>query len=155
MKKVFHKIHLWLSVPFGLLITLICFSGAMLVFETEVMELCRRDLYYVEKVGPAPLPMDKVVEKVSATLPDSVSVTGITASSDPERAWQVNLSKPRRASIYVDQYTGVIKGKYERAPFFMTMFRLHRWLLDSMKPDGGIFWGKMIVGTATPVQKRL
>ena len=26
------------------------FSGAMLVFETEVMELCRRDLYYVEKV---------------------------------------------------------------------------------------------------------
>ncbi len=149
MKKVFRKIHLWLSVPFGLLITLICFSGAMLVFETEVMELCRRDLYYVEKVGPAPLPMDKVAEKVSATLPDSVSVTGITASSDPERAWQVNLSKPRRASIYVDQYTGVIKGKYERAPFFMTMFRLHRWLLDSMKSDGGIFWGKMIVGTAT------
>ena len=53
MKKVFRKIHLWLSVPFGLLITLICFSGAMLVFETEVMELCHRDLYYVEKVGTA------------------------------------------------------------------------------------------------------
>ena len=149
MKKVFRKIHLWLSVPFGLLITLICFSGAMLVFETEVMELCHRDLYYVEKVGPAPLPMGKVAEKVAATLPDSVSVTGVTASSAPERAWQVNLSKPRRASVYVDQYTGEIKGKYERAPFFMTMFRLHRWLLDSMKPDGGIFWGKMIVGTAT------
>ena len=49
--------------PFGLLITLICFSGAMLVFETEVMELCHRDLYYVEKVGPAPLPMGKVAEK--------------------------------------------------------------------------------------------
>ena len=149
MKKVFRKIHLWLSVPFGLLITLICFSGAMLVFETEVMELCHRDLYYVEKVGPAPLPMGKVAEKVAATLPDSVSVTGVTASSAPERAWQVNLSKPRRASVYVDQYTGEIKGKYERAPFFTTMFRLHRCLLDSMKPDGGIFWGKMIVGTAT------
>ena len=121
----------------------------MLVFETEVMELCHRDLYYVEKVGPAPLPMGKVAEKVAATLPDSVSVTGVTASSAPERAWQVNLSKPRRASVYVDQYTGEIKGKYERAPFFTTMFRLHRWLLDSMKPDGGIFWGKMIVGTAT------
>ena len=93
--------------------------------------------------------MGKVAEKVAATLPDSVSVTGVTASSAPERAWQVNLSKPRRASVYVDQYTGEIKGKYERAPFFTTMFRLHRWLLDSMKPDGGIFWGKMIVGTAT------
>ncbi len=110
MKKIFSKIHLWLSVPFGLLITLICFSGAMLVFETEVMELCRRDLYYVEKAGPAPLPMSRLAEKVAATLPDSVSVTGITASSNPERAWQVNLSKPRRASVYVDQYTGEIKG---------------------------------------------
>ena len=29
------------------------------------------------------------------------------------------------------------------------MFKLHRWLLDSMKPDGGIFWGKMIVGVST------
>lgn len=124
MKKIFSKIHLWLSVPFGLLITLICFSGAMLVFETEVMELCRRDLYYVEKAGPAPLPMSRLAEKVAATLPDSVSVTGITASSNPERAWQVNLSKPRRASVYVDQYTGEVKGRYERAPFFMTMFRL-------------------------------
>ena len=117
MKKLFSKIHLWLSVPFGLLITLICFSGAMLVFETEVMELCRRDLYYVEKAGPAPLPMSRLAEKVAATLPDSVSVTGITASSNPERAWQVNLSKPRRASVYVDQYTGEVKGRYERAVF--------------------------------------
>lgn len=57
--------------------------------------------------------------------------------------------KPRRASVYVDQYTGEVKGRYERAPFFLTMFRLHRWLLDSMKPDGGIFWGKMVVGVST------
>lgn len=89
------------------------------------------------------------MEEVELTLPDSVSVTGINVFSDPERAWQVNLSKPRRASVYVDQYTGEIKGKYERPAFFVTMFRLHRWLLDSMKADGGAFWGKMIVGVST------
>lgn len=61
--------------------------------------------------------MSRLAEKVAATLPDSVSVTGITASSNPERAWQVNLSKPRRASVYVHQYTGEVKGRYERAPF--------------------------------------
>ena len=60
MKKAFRKIHLWLSVPFGLIITVICFSGAALVFEDEVMELCRRDLYYVEKVSGDPLPMRNV-----------------------------------------------------------------------------------------------
>ena len=149
MKKALRKIHLWLSVPFGLIITVICFSGAALVFEDEVMELCRRDLYYVEKVSGAPLPVEYLIEKVSETLPDGVAVTGISISSDAERACRVSLSKPRRASVYVDQYTGEVKGRYERAPFFLTMFRLHRWLLDSMKPDGGIFWGKMIVGVST------
>lgn len=149
MRKIFRNIHLWLSVPFGILITLICFSGAALVFEKEVMELCHRELYFVKKVEAAPLPMEQLMTKVAATLPDSVSVTGVNISSDPERAYQVTLSKPRRASMYVDQYTGEITGKYERAPFFNFMFRIHRWLLDSMKQDGGIFWGKMIVGTST------
>ena len=148
MRKIFRNIHLWLSVPFGILITLICFSGAALVFEKEVMELCHRELYFVKKVEAAPLPMEQLMTKVAATLPDSVSVTGVNISSDPERAYQVTLSKPRRASMYVDQYTGEITGKYERAPFFNFMFRMHRWLLDSMKQDGGIFWGKMIVGTS-------
>lgn len=149
MRKIFRNIHLWLSVPFGILITLICFSGAALVFEKEVMELCHRELYFVKKVEAAPLPMEQLMTKVAATLPDSVSVTGVNISSDPERAYQVTLSKPRRASMYVDQYTGEITGKYEWAPFFNFMFRMHRWLLDSMKQDGGIFWGKMIVGTST------
>lgn len=149
MRKIFRNIHLWLSIPFGLLITLICFSGAALVFEKEVMELCHRDLYFVKKVEAAPLPMDQLMTRVAATLPDSISVTGVNISSDPERAYQVTLSKPRRASMYVDQYTGEVTGKYERAPFFNVMFRMHRWMLDSMKPDGGIFWGKIIVGTST------
>lgn len=150
MKKIFRKIHLWLSVPFGLIITLVCFSGAMLVFENEVNEWFRRDLYYVETVKGSPLPMDKLLEKVATTLPDSVAVTGVSISSDPGRAYQVSLSKPRRASLYVDQYTGEVKGKSERSGFFMFMFRMHRWLLDSMNPGNeGIFWGKMIVGVST------
>lgn len=150
MKKIFRKIHLWLSVPFGLIITLVCFSGAILVFENEVNEWFRRDLYYVETVKESPLPMDKLLEKVATTLPDSVSVTGVSISSDPGRAYQVSLSKPRRASLYVDQYTGEVKGKSERSGFFMFMFRMHRWLLDSMNPGNeGIFWGKMIVGVST------
>lgn len=150
MKKIFRKIHLWLSVPFGLIITLVCFSGAILVFENEVNEWFRRDLYYVETVKESPLSMDKLLEKVATTLPDSVSVTGVSISSDPGRAYQVSLSKPRRASLYVDQYTGEVKGKSERSGFFMFMFRMHRWLLDSMNPGNeGIFWGKMIVGVST------
>lgn len=150
MRKIFRQIHLWLSVPFGLIITLICFSGAMLVFENEVNELSRHDLYYVKVVGAEPLPIEQLLDKVAATLPDSVSVTGVNISSVPERTYQVSLSKPRRASLYVDQYTGEVKGKSERSSFFTFMFRMHRWLLDSINPGNeGVFWGKMIVGVST------
>lgn len=149
MKVLFRKIHLWLSVPFGLLISIICFSGAALVFENEIMEWCQPEFYYVKKVEATPLPMETLLSRVAETLPDSVTVTGVSVAADPERAYQVAIAPGRRASIYVDQYTGEIKGKHERAGFFYTMFKLHRWLLDSMKPDGGIFWGKLLVGTST------
>lgn len=149
MRKLFRQVHLWLSVPFGLLITLICFSGAMLVFEDEVNELCHHDLYFVKRVETTSLPIDQLLENVAATLPDSVSVTGVSISSDPERTYQVSLSKPRRSSLYVDQYTGEITGKSQRSGFFMFMFRMHRWLLDNMNPNGGVFVGKLIVGVST------
>lgn len=144
MKKLFRKIHLWLSVPFGIFITLICFSGAMLVFEKEITEMCRRDLYFVEEVKEQPLPLDELMRTVAATLPDSVTITGVTISPDTERAYQVSLSKPRRASIYVDQYTGEVKGRSERLPFYDTMFHLHRWMLGSSQG-----FGKLLVGTST------
>ena len=50
MKKIFRTLHLWLSVPFGLLVSLICFSGAMLVFENEITEWSRPDLYQVKEI---------------------------------------------------------------------------------------------------------
>lgn len=143
MKKKFRQIHLWLSVPFGIIISILCLSGAALVFENEITEALNHDFYYVENVGSTPLPAGELAKKVAATLPDSVSVTGISIPADPARAYQVNLSKPRRASVYIDPYTGEIKGKYERMPFFTTMFKLHRWLLDSMETGMmGFFWEK-------------
>lgn len=149
MKKIFRKIHLWLSVPFGIFITLICFSGAMMVFEKEITEWLRPDLYFVEEVGAQPLPLDRLMEEVSATLPDDVSATGVTISPDRRRTWQVSLSQPRRASVYVDPYTGEIKGRNERLAFFDTMFHLHRWLMGSSGNDGNLSWGKLIVGVST------
>lgn len=144
MKKLFRKVHLWLSVPLGIFITLICFSGSMLVFEKEISEWCDHDLYFVDEVGEAPLPLDELMTNVAATLPDGVTITGVTISDDASRNYQVSLSQPRRASLYVDQYTGEVKGQSRRLPFFDTMFHLHRWLMGSS--DGT---GKLIVGIST------
>ena len=150
--KFFRKIHLWLSVPFGVFVTLICFSGAMLIFEPEITRFVRSDIYYVAAVGDEAMPMGELMERVKSSLPDSVSITGVTVFADSERTYQVNLSKPRRASVFVDQYTGEITGRYERIGFFATMFKLHRWLLDSANPHGdGMKVGKTLVGISTLV----
>ena len=152
MMKFFRKVHLWLSVPFGIIVTLVCFSGAMLIFEPEITRAVKSDVYYVSSVGEQPLPMGELMEKVKATLPDSVSITGVTVFDDADRTYQVNLSKPRRASMFVDQYSGDVTGRYERLGFFSTMFKLHRWLLDSANPHGdGVKVGKTLVGISTLV----
>ena len=149
MKRIFRKIHLWLSVPFGIVITLVCFSGAMLVFEKELTRLFGEDIYKVEKTDGRPLSVDSVAAVVARTLPEGVRVTGVTVGGDPAEAYKVNLSKPKRAAVYVDQYTGEVKGRQERPAFFSAMFRLHRWLLDTGRPEGRPAWGKIIVGVST------
>lgn len=150
MKKLFRKIHLWISVPLGIIITLVCFSGAMLVFEEEIVRSMHRDIFYTQPAeGARPLPAEALTAAVARTLPEGTEVTGITLFADPARTWQVTLSQPRRAYVCVDPYTGEIKPRVERPAFFACMFRLHRWLLDSVKPGGGTSIGKLAVGIAT------
>lgn len=148
MRNFFRKFHLWLSVPFGIVITITCFTGALLVFEKEITALCVGDITVVTPVGE-PLPVSVIADKVDATLPADVDVKGVVVSSSPDEAYRVNLSKPKKAFVYVNQYTGEVIGKDERLPFFQTVFRLHRWLMDSNPGEGKVFWGKMIVGAST------
>ena len=148
MRNFFRKFHLWVSVPFGIVITITCFTGALLVFEKEITALCVGDITVVTPVGE-PLPVSVIADKVDATLPADVDVKGVVVSSSPDEAYRVNLSKPKKAAVYVNQYTGEVIGKDERLPFFRTVFRLHRWLMDSNPGEGKVFWGKIIVGAST------
>ena len=119
MKNVFRKLHLWLSIPFGLVIVVTCFTGAMLVFEKEITALCCCDMATVEPIDE-PLPIDVLAEKVTATMPSGTEISGVTVTEEKEEAWIVNISEPRRATLYVNQYTGEVLGEKERLPFFQT-----------------------------------
>ena len=150
VRKLFKKLHLWLSLPFGLIIMTTCLTGALLVFEKEITELVRHDSYTIPVRKTPSLSLQSLLERVARETPDSVQITSVTIPSDFRRAYTVGLSKPRRAGVLVDPYTGKIVGQSGRLPFFTTVRELHRWLLDSMKPDSeGIFWGRVIVGTST------
>lgn len=116
MRKYAKKLHLWLALPFGVILTLVCFSGAVLAFEKEFTQWAYAGLYQLETVGKDRLPVGDIAAKVASSLPDDVRVTGITIYSDPARTYQVNLSKPHHASVFVNPYTGEVKGVLQAHP---------------------------------------
>ncbi len=148
MRKLFAKIHLWLSVPFGLIIIIVCLTGSILVFEKEILELCYPSRYFVKEVKERPLLIPELMSMARRQLPDSVKINGIRVTPDAERTYQLVLPA-RKASYFVDPYTGEITGMDDGKGFFLDMMRLHRWLLDEYKRDGGLSWGKTIVGVST------
>lgn len=148
--KLFRKLHLWLSVPFGLVITILCFTGAILVFEREVTELSQPHLYKVKALGEEAMPLEELINLASEHIAPDAAITGVTITNDPERTYQLHLSNTQRTPIYVDQYSGEVLGQSKRLPLFSTTLKLHRWLMGSPRAeDGGIGIGKLIVGIST------
>ncbi|MCD7974128.1 MAG: PepSY domain-containing protein [Candidatus Azobacteroides sp.] len=153
MKKILAKIHLWLSIPFGIIISLLCLSGAILVFESELLELFRHDTYYVQEVKETPLPMEILIPAVQKQLPDSVKISGVTIPSDRRKNYRMSPEGQGRTSFLVDPYSGEIRGKvapYAKGEFFTTVRQLHRWFLFPYK-RGEFSWGKTITGVSTLV----
>ena len=150
MKKIFRKIHLWLSIPVGLFISLICFSGAILVFETEITECINRKRYVVDKTNGERLPVSEIVQKVTAELPGSASVSSVQISSNPKRTYSLGIEGQNRTSVYVNPYNGEIVDTHTYKPnnFFGQVRQLHRWLM--FRGDSRII-GKRIVGISTIV----
>ena len=150
MKKFFAKIHLWLSIPFGIIIAIICLTGAILVFETEILEFCYPSRYFVKEIKSEPLSLAALMDTARGQLPDSIKINGIRVDFDPKRTYQLILPG-KKAACFINPYTGEITGIDEGKGFFMKVMRLHRWLLDEYKRDGSFSWGKTIVGYSTLV----
>lgn len=149
MRKLFVKIHLWLSIPFGIIITIVCLTGALLVFETEIMEILHPSRYFVKEVKNEPLTPAILISSARRQLPDSVKLNGIRVYPDPNRTYQLVLPG-KKSAAFINPYTAELTGLDDGQGFFMKMMRLHRWLLDEYK-RGGFSWGKMVVGCSTLV----
>ncbi len=150
MRKLFAKIHLWLSIPFGIIIAIVCLTGAILVFETEILEICYPSRYFVKEVKGEPLPPAALLNAARQQLPDSVKINGLRVMQDPKRTYQVVLPG-KKAAAFINPYTAEITGIDDGQGFFMQMMRLHRWLLDTYKRDGSFALGKAVVGYSTLV----
>lgn len=145
LKNIFRQIHLWLSVPFGLIIVIICLSGALLIFERDFGHVGQAR---VESDGKTPLPMDSILCSTQRYLSGSNRIVGVTTYPDSLHAYKVMLAKPAMAALWVDQYTGEVIGRYERPAIFKLASAAHRRLFGKTKAEGafGAKTGKLIIG---------
>lgn len=135
MRKILKKIHLYLSLPIGLLISLICFTGAIMVFDSEIDELFHSERFHVkgDYQSQQKLPIDSLVTEINSQL-DTNTVKSITVYSSENRTSIVDLKKGR-ISAYVNPYTGkIIYQEAYNDSFYFKVLSLHRWLLG--KPSG-------------------
>lgn len=144
IKKLNKSLHKWLSIPLGAILFIVCLTGAALVFQKEILELSNPHHYKVSEVKGQAIPLDKLVPIINGKLGDN-TISGVEVSNDPKRTYKMSLSEGFRVTVFVDQYTGEIVGKYAPQDHaFFSIMRLHRWLLDSSRT-----WGKNIVGWST------
>ncbi|PHN06776.1 PepSY-associated TM helix domain-containing protein [Flavilitoribacter nigricans] len=150
IRKFFNDIHLWLGIGAGLILFVVCLTGTIYTFRTEIEEWLEPEKYFVEAPANAePLPAAELISQVESEL-NVGKVGSITIPADPERAYTLNIKKEgerRGANYYVNPYSGAVTGDGESVAsgFFMTVFRLHRWLLLDTEV------GRPIVGWATVI----
>ena len=90
MKVFFRRIHLYLSFAAGLVILVCCLTGAILVFEKDLMMAVNKDRYYVEATGSR-LSTDSLVRSVKKSFPDA-KVNGIKLYEQADRSAEVSVA---------------------------------------------------------------
>ena len=108
-RKVIFWMHLTAGSTAGIVIFIMCVTGALLSFERQIVEFAERDAREVSSHSGAPaISPQAVLEKVREARPDA-KPSGISHTNDPNSAWAINLG--REGQIYIDPYSGAILGE--------------------------------------------
>ena len=129
------------------MIVITCLTGAVMVFQDEIEQLCFPKRYTVSGYeGRTPLPFSELVPVVNAQLTDN-EVASIQIYPDPGRTYRMGLKNGRRVTAFVDPYTGEVIAVSEfTKSFFGKIMFLHRWLMLEGKARET---GKLVVGVST------
>ena len=151
MRKLFGKIHRWISIPLGIILSVICFSGATLVFEKEITQWLNPHIYKVSapEKGAALLTPSELVACLKTQVDDSLRLSALQYGGAAHEPVMVTFQNAGKKNLSVNPYTGKVNGWTKSYPFFQTMRKLHRWLLNPPLQKGTYSTGKVIVGIST------
>jgi uncharacterized iron-regulated membrane protein len=143
LRKTLMVTHRWVALVVGIVLVFTAASGALLVFEGAIDRGLNPRLW---RVSPrdVTLPIDSLVARVEATL-SKAKVTSVGPSSAGDQAWTMSAGP---LSVFVDPYTGEIKGTRTATESQATLARrLHVFHVELVA--GRV--GRSIVGAVTVV----
>ena len=124
MRKVLFQIHLWSGIAVGLYIVVICVSGSILVYRSELRQTFEPQPHFVTVSGER-LGIEALTAIALRAYPDH-TVSRVIEREDPARAATVTLDRDgHRRQMLFDPYTGADLGHQLPVPY-----RLTTWLLD-------------------------
>ncbi len=134
-KKIIRKIHLWLGLSSGLVVCLLCLSGALFVFAEEIMHAYNKNNLEV-KVEKERLSVDELVATYKSQFPQE-QYFWMNTYNDVTRSFDVvsgimkeGSSMPILKLTFINPYTGQIIGKDMRSiNFFFLVAHFHSQLL--------------------------
>lgn len=117
-KKIVRKIHLWLGLTSGVVVCLLCLSGAAFVFAEEFMHAYNKDKLNVLSVERERIPVDSLVAKFKSAFPNEMYFW-INTYNDKTRSFDVVSGIPtgegpediKLKITFLDPYTGNIIGE--------------------------------------------
>jgi uncharacterized iron-regulated membrane protein len=144
-RKIIFWMHLIAGATAGIVIFIMCVTGALLAFERQVIEYAERDARYVEVPnGAAKLDPQRIIEKLREARPDA-KPSAMSITNEPGSAWLFNLG--REGQVYVDPYTGQITGEGNKSVRGL-MTELRNWHRYVALSGDGRPVGKAITGAS-------
>ncbi len=122
--------HLWFGLLSSLVVFILCLTGCLYAFKTQITELYNHDLVFVDNVGNSKQLPDELIIKLES---EKKKITAILLPDKPNRSWVISYTNQLgdlKTSFY-DPYQrkelGVSDQSLDR--FFEVVLDIHRTLL--------------------------
>jgi Uncharacterized iron-regulated membrane protein len=92
MRRVFYEAHLWLGILSGLVVFVVCLSGAIYVFRPDVEMALEPEKYYITLEKDAvPMQVDELIAKIEQERKED-RVSSVAMFDNPKRTWVFSLA---------------------------------------------------------------
>ena len=142
------QVHSVIGLALSLLLTVVALTGVTMIFEDEIKASLNAGIMHVEARSAPVLTPDELIARLQASH-DYGKVSAVTLTRDPSAAVRIRFARgeggSRPSSLYVDPHDAHVLGAPRGEEFFVSVRRLHRWLLVPGDANG---YGRQITGVA-------